>query len=382
MTIIFSKRALAMGAGAAALLCAPTASAAGICDFLSGDAAAICRAAKAAKDKAKQKPPAVQGTPSPTTQSSPAPAARSRGRTTPASRAAPPPPANPNIYRSNTFKGISTWNDAFTKMVDDPAGFQAFLTDIVKTASGVDAKVYGLATGPERNFYQKFLTDYRVYGEYFRSPTDLRTKAAQCAAERDYTPAEACDCVAGFPGDTLIGAGAGELVTGSNSALGIRACGKAAEDAADPLLKARYIGQRARAQIYTYDTYQAIQWADEAIRMGYKRAAIVKASAALRDFEVRNTCFPPPSVKDNTEIMTIGSNFLKEAKALRIRETYVVARQYQQALAIFKFNNAVLTPIFKAMTAPLPPDKVGGCRADGVPCAGERYDATGNIVRN
>lgn len=343
----------------------------GVCDLLSGDAGALCRAAaQAVKNKKRQADPEAIETPAAVS----APP-KIGGKSKTAAQ-----PENLNSYRGEKFYGISVWGDAFTKMVNDPSEFKKFLAGIVETAGGSSAKVYGLATGPQRNFYQKFLTDYQVYADSFRSPRDLMDKTKQCSVARDYTPAEACDCVAGFPGDTLIGAGAGELVTGSNSAIGIRACGKAADEATDPALKGRYLAQRARAQVYTFNTFQAVQWADEAIKLGYRRAAIVKASGALRDFEMRNSGFPPPSAQANKEIVDAGIGFLKESKRLGVHETYIVARQFRQSIAIYQFNTTVLTPIFREMMKPPPAEKAGGCRADGVPCQGERVDSSGNIT--
>jgi hypothetical protein len=287
--------------------------------------------------------------------------------------AAQAPPNKLGTYRPKNFDGNKIWLDAFTKAVNDPPAFQTFLSGMVQTANGVNAKVYGLATGPQRNSYQKFLTDYQLYTIYLTSKTSLLDKAKQCLVERDYSAAEACDCVAGFPGDTVIGPGAGELVVSSNSALGISACGIAAAAASNPAEKARYIAQRARAQVYTTDTFQAVTWADEAIKMGYRRASIVKASAALRDFEFRNSSFPPPTQDFNREILDLGVEFLRAAKKSGVRESYIVAQQFQQAISIFKFNNSVLTPIFRQMMTP-PPASAGrddcGLRPTGVNGAG------------
>ena len=286
-----------------------------------------------------------------------------------------------NSYDAKQFYGVDVWVDAFDKAQNKPAEFKVFIDGMIKSASGAGATVNALATGPKRNFYQKFLTDYQIFSTYFPDKSILLEKSRQCTIPKKYTAAEACDCVAGFPGSTLIGPGAGELVVGSNSKIGIAACGKAAAEAGDPKLKARYTAQRARAQVYTFNTFQAVQWADEAIRMGYSRASIVKASAALRDFEVRNSGFPAPSRQESESILKIGADFLKESKKLGVRETYIIARQYQQALAIYKFNTSLYGALYKSMTTPPPAEQSGGCRADGVPCSGEKYDANGNIVQ-
>jgi hypothetical protein len=351
------------------------ASAIGVCDFLSGDAQSICRVAERAAKERKKKPapqPGQTTAPSSLAQPSQKPGAQ---------RTAAPAQDNPDFYEAKQFYGIDVWANAFDKASNSPGEFKTFITGMIQSATGAGATANALATGPQRNFYQKFLTDYQIYNDYFSNRSTLLDKSRECTAPRKYTPAEACDCVAGFPGNTLIGPGAGELVTGSNSKIGINACGKAAAAATDPNLKARYTAQRARAQVYTYNTFQAIQWANEAIQMGYPRASIVKASAALRDFEVRNSGFPAPSRQESETILKIGSDFLKEAKKLGVRETYIIARQYQQTLAIYKFNTSLYMGLYKSMTTPPPAEKSGGCRADGVPCSGEKYDSSGNIVR-
>lgn len=285
-------------------------------------------------------------------------------------------------YRPEQFSGLNTWSDMFDKAANNPQDFTRFIGDITKAANGADAAAYGLATGPKRNNYQKVLTDYELYRTYDRSPASLLAKQKQCRVPRDYSPEEACDCVAGFPGTTGIGPGAGELVLGSNSTLAIKACGEAAAAATDPARKARYTAQRARAQVHTFDTSKAVDWANEAISAGYKRANIVKASAILRDLEVLLSGFPPMTEQAYNEEMKLGIGFLQASKAAGIRETYIVARQYQQVISRLKFNSAVLTPVLKSMLAPPPQAEDTSCQDPGNLCQGERLIIGGREKAN
>lgn len=282
-------------------------------------------------------------------------------------------------YRSEQFSGLNTWTDMFDKAANNPQDFSRFLGDVTKAANGADAAAYGLVTGPKRNNYQKILTDYELYRTYDRSPASLLAKQQQCRIPREYTPEEACDCVAGFPGTTGIGPGAGELVLGSNHALAVKACGEAAAAATDPARRARYTAQRARAQVYTFDVSQAVTWADEALAAGYKRANIVKATAFLRSIEVQMSGFPPMTEPAYNEEMKQGLTFLRASKAAGIRETYIVARQYQQVISRLKFNSAVLTPVLKSMLTPPPATDDSSCQDPGNLCQGEKLIIGGRV---
>lgn len=287
--------------------------------------------------------------------------------------------SNGRSYRPEQFSGLNTWSDIFDKAANNPQDFARFQSDITKAANGPDAAIAGIGTGPKRNNYQKILTDYELYRTYDRSPASLLSKQQQCRIPRDYTPAEACDCVAGFPGTTGIGPGAGELVLGSNHALAVKACGDAAAAASDPAVKARYTAQRARAQVHTFDVHQAVLWADEAIAAGYKRANIVKASAVLREIEVLTGGFPPMTEQAYNASMKQGLAFLRSSSAAGIRETYIVARQYQQVTSRLKFNSAVLTPVLRSMLTPPPATDDQSCKDPGSLCQGEKQIIGGRV---
>jgi hypothetical protein len=280
-------------------------------------------------------------------------------------------PANPDVYDSKSFSGLSTWLDAFQKEANNPKEFAENTAKMRAAANGSGAKANTLINGAERNSLQKFLTDHELYIGYYRSASVLVEREKQCMVQRDYTAAEACDCVAGFPGDTTIGPGAGELVLQSNTTRAIAACGRAADLATDPRLKARFTAQRARAQGNTNDPALATKLADEAITDGYHRAVIVKASAALHSVEFASGGFPVPKDFINGELQ-YGVDALKASKKAGVWETHIVAEQFQEALNNLAFSEAVLEPVVKAMLAPpasspCRPDSQGD---DGKPMAG------------
>jgi hypothetical protein len=271
--------------------------------------------------------------------------------TTAAAHAAPAAPANPDIYDSRSFAGLSTWLDAFEKEASNPKEFAENVAKMRAAANGPGAKANTLVNGAERNSLQKFLTDHELYIGYYRSASVLVDRQKQCMVQRDYTAAEACDCVAGFPGDTKIGPGAGELVLSSNTTKALAACGRAAELATDPHQKARYTAQKARAQAKTMNTAQAKTWADEAVAGGYRRAEIVKASAGLQGVEVLSSGFPVPKTAVNAELQ-FGVDALKASKKAGIWETHIVAQQFQEAMNNLAFSEGVLEPVVKAMLEP------------------------------
>ena len=256
-------------------------------------------------------------------------------------------------YRPEEFIGLKVWTDFFDKAANDPTEFQNALGRMNQTANGTEAAVNSLLTGPERNQYQKFLTDYLLYANYYRSRSVLLEKSKQCGEVRNYSGAEACDCIAGFPGDTLIGPGAGELVVAPNYKIALRACAIAAASTSNPIEKGRYIAQRSRAQIYTFDHILLWRWVEEAISLGYKRAAIVKASAMLSFVEFRLKGFPMMTESDYNEKMEIGAKHLSKSKDAGVLESFIVAEQYQQTMARQRFNSLILKPLFvEMMTMP------------------------------
>jgi hypothetical protein len=287
-------------------------------------------------------------------------------------RATPAAPSNPDVYDSKSFSGLTTWLDAFQKEASNPTDFAANLAKIKAAANGPTAKANIFVGVGQRNDLQKFLTDHQLYKGYYRSASALVELQNQCLVQRNYSAAETCDCVAGFPGDTTIGPGAGELVIQSNKTKAIAACGRAAELATDPHLKARFTAQRARAQVKTMDPAQAGQWADEAIAAGYRRATIVKASAGLQDIEVRSGGFPPMSEADYKSEVQYGVDALKAAKKAGVWETFIVAEQFQETMHNIAFTEAVLGPIVKSMLAPPPSSPCGqdSTGDDGRPIAG------------
>lgn len=302
------------------------------------------------------------------------------GRGSPPQRSRSVPVQTPDNgpYRSDRFSGLTTWRSLFEKAAHSPAEFAKIEAKIAADGNGAQGMIVGLAR-PERNSLQKTLTDYELYKLYHRSPEALLAKQDECLQPRDYSPEEACDCLAGFPGDTLIGPGAGELVISSNHTAAVKACGVAAANAATPALRSRYLAQRARAQIPTTDPAQAVNWAAEAVAAGYRRATIIKAEGNLWDIEFRAGGFPPMTQREFESEVREGIAHLKEAKAAGVRETYIVARKYSQMMAHMKFNNAVLTPILKAMLAPPPKSPCGPDSRDneghpipGTGCIGHR----------
>jgi hypothetical protein len=264
------------------------------------------------------------------------------------------------MYRSEEFIGLNIWTDFFDKAANDPTEFQNALGRINQTANGAEAAMNSLVTGPERNQFQKFLTDYLLYTNYYRSRSVLLEKSKQCGEVRNYSAAEACDCIAGFPGDTLIGTGAGELVVAPNHKIALRACAIAAASTSNPIERGRYIAQRSRAQIYTFDHILVWQWVEQAISLGYKRATIVKASAMLSFVEFRLKGFPMMTESDYNEKMEIGAKHLSKAKDASVLETFIVAEQYQQTMARQRFNSGILKPLFVDATNSGPKDT--GCR--------------------
>jgi len=279
-------------------------------------------------------------------------------------------------YAAKDFSGVDVWVQAFEKMTNDPKGFKEALDRMATAAGGVNAKAYGLIGGGARNHFQKFFTDLQLYSLYERKPAALLEKARQCTVAREYTHEEACDCTAGFPGDTRTGAGAGELVVGSNVKLILAACGKAAEDAKEPSTKARYLAQRARGQVRTMDQSKAVPWIEESLSLGFKRASIVFAQAQLTEIEVRSGGFPPPSENDYKQMSNALTKRLETSKKDGVLEVYIVAEQLRQVFDRLKWNSSVLTPLYREMTKP-PPDlrceplygKIG-VEADGRPMIG------------
>jgi hypothetical protein len=375
LTRIFVRSALALFSFSSTSLVCSSANATSACDFLRGALRKLClEAAQTSQEKPPQRtriynPPATTNV---VTQSVEQNSRQLKYHST--TSVIP----SRNIFTMNEFQGLLTWKQAFDKEVNDPSGFLVFKSGIRQTATGAGAAGYGLFTG-QRNFYQKFLTDYKLYKGYYPSAVALRDRQNQCLMPRNYSPAEACDCVAGFPGDTVIGPGTGELVTESNSAIGIRACGLAAESTTNSFLKARFTAQRARAQVYTMDVHQAALWADEAVAQGYRRASIVRASAELRTLEILGSGFPgmrPDQIEQNQRD---EAHALTVAKANKVWESFIVAEQYQEAMQRFSFNTSIFTSLFKFMTAPPPPQE-HSCARDGVPCSGQGYDDHGNVI--
>jgi hypothetical protein len=274
-------------------------------------------------------------------------------------------------YRSDKFSGLTVFRQMFDQAAHSPAEFAKNQANMANAAKSGTAIANTIAF-PKRSDLQKVATDYEYYTLYYRNPEKLYAKQNECLQPRDYSPEEACDCLAGFPGDTLIGPGAGELVISSNHTAAVKACGVAAANASTPALKARYTAQRARAQVPTTDPAQAMTWADEAIAAGYKRALITKAEGNLWDVEFRSSGFPPMTRVEFSQTMQEGVDHLKAAKKAGVLETYIVARKYQQQLDASKLSDAVMTPIIKSMLAPPPktpcgPDDRG---SDGKPITG------------
>jgi len=300
-----------------------------------------------------------------------APAVRANPVAASTGRMATATPQDPDSYDSKSFSGLSTWVDAFGKEASNPAEFAANLAKIKATANGAQAKMQTLPIGAQRNHFQKFLSDHKLYKGYYPSAAKLLARQNQCLEQRPYSAAETCDCVAGFPGDTAIGPGAGELVIRSNKTKAIAACGRAAELATEPRLKARFTAQRARAEAYGMDGPLAVKSTDEALAGGYRRAIIVKATIGLNGVEVLSSGFPVLRSQVEGELK-FGVEGLKAAKKAGVWETFIVAEQFQQALANLAFSDAVLEPILKSMLTPPPksqcgPDSIG---SDGKPIAG------------
>lgn len=257
-------------------------------------------------------------------------------------------------YRPEKFSGLTIWRDLFAKAAHSPDEFAKIHSNMARDANGSQAMANSLVA-PRRNDLQKVLTDYDLYKLYYKNPELLLSKQTQCLESRDYSAEETCDCLAGFPGDTLIGPGAGELVLGSNHSMAVKACGVAFANASDPALKARYRAQQARAQVHTTDPAQAMTWANEAVAAGYRRATIVKAEANLWDVEFMAGGFPAMTQAQFELEMKEGLEHLKAAKRAGVAETFLVARKFQQELAHVSFNTAVLTPVLKAMMTDAPP---------------------------
>lgn len=309
----------------------------------------------------------------------PLPRRNEQARSTSPRQAVPAPAAIPpnGPYRLDAVKGLATWRDAFAKAAHDPAGFAKFRESLIATANSPQAKAQILAYGPKRNDFEKFLTDYDLYKLYNRNAETLLSRQNQCMAPREYSAEETCDCLAGFPGQTTIGPGAGELITREAHTTAIKACGAAVTNATNPTEKARYLAQRSRAQVYTTDPAQAVSWADEAIASGYKRAAIVKAEANLWDIEFLAGGFPPITQTQFDLEMKDGIRHLQEAKRAGIPETYIVAKKYHQMLAHASLNTKIMAPLVRAMmTDPPKSDEVHNCHTDqGAQCNGAKTGA-------
>ena len=115
----------------------------------------------------------------------------------------------------------------------------------------------------------------------------------------------------------------------------------------------------------------AVKSTDEALAGGYRRAIIVKATIGLNGVEVLSSGFPVLRSQVEGELK-FGVEGLKAAKKAGVWETFIVAEQFQQALANLAFSDAVLEPILKSMLTPPPksqcgPDSIG---SDGKPIAG------------
>jgi hypothetical protein len=294
-------------------------------------------------------------------------------------RATPAPPQDPDVYDSKSFSGLTTWLDAFQKEANDPKAFATNFAKMKADANAPRAKMQTLVTGAERSSLQKFVTDHELYIGYYRSAANLVALQTQCLAPRPYTAAEACDCTAGFPGDTKIGPGAGELVTSSNTKKAVLACGRAAELATDPHQKARFIAQRGRAQAYTPNGRLAKEWIDEALAGGYHRAIIIQASNAVYSIEYLSTGFPvPKAAVDETIKAAVQS--LQASKKAGVWETHIVARQLQEALDNLAFSNSILEPMVKSMLTPPPASPCGqdvngddGKPIPGTGCMGHQF---------
>ncbi len=138
------------------------------------------------------------------------PDARSVDANTPTARTVAPEnstSAAAGAYRSETFAGLKTWRDVFQKAANSPQEWANIRARMDHDANGPTAMLQGPVSGAKRNDLQKTLTDYALYALYYKNPQVLLDKQMQCLEPRDYSSAEACDCVAGFPGDTLIGLG-------------------------------------------------------------------------------------------------------------------------------------------------------------------------------
>ena len=266
------------------------------------------------------------------------------------------------MYRASDFKGLRTWNDAYRKAVEDPDGFDTFLAGLRTSSKNTAAVLSSGVSGAARNSQIKFLGDLSLQRLFVPRYKDLFERSKECAIERDYSPAEACDCIAGFPGDAKTGAGVGELVVQSNQALIRRACTSASETAQTGREKGRFLAQRARGEILASNQSAAGITIKNALSLGYARAQILYAWAELYHFEVGTQLFPPPSRQDLDATASRGAEAIATARRLGIRDVHVVSEQWKHALHNLNVNAALLESFSKWIFQPL--DSKDSCGTD------------------
>lgn len=270
----------------------------------------------------------------------PAPAASTpvAARTLPAQTAALA--TTPGRYLSAQFDGVTNWVGLLDKGCNDPADFNRIKAQMQSTANGAGAAVNRLGR-PGRNDYEKMGSDLQVQEAYYPNACQRVEQARQCLQAREYSAEEACDCLAGFPGDARIGVGAGELVVSANWRRGVETCSAAAQRAtgAD---KARYTAQLARAQTFSNDLFQARKNFDAAASAGYSRANSGAAFLAIRDVEFGTSGFPGYPVSQVQDIFGIAADYLRKARLAGHRDTPAIAKAADQVAASIKFNMSVI----------------------------------------
>jgi hypothetical protein len=255
------------------------------------------------------------------------------------------------VYKVEDFAALKPWAETFEKAIKDPKGYDRFLAGLSESSDGFGSMLAGLLQGPARNHYQIFLTDLETYLRYTPRVKTLLERTQQCLAPRDYSSAEACDCMAGFPGDATIGPGAGELVVRSSANLVLRACGEAAQSA-DPRDRARFLAQCARAQLLLPNQAPAGEWARESMAAGYKRAQEIYVYAQLKEVEFMFERIPGPSKAELDDVLKRGRDSIAQAKALGIKGTDIMTRQFKQTVDRLNANQSIFGEIQKAIDTP------------------------------
>lgn len=245
--------------------------------------------------------------------------------------------------------------DTFTlleKSCRNPGEYAQTLKKLNSLANGIEARANQLDSAT-RNSFQVALTDTAVLEAYYPEACPRLQRMLSCKAGQTVNAEIACDCGAGYPGETETGVGAVELILNTSRSFAPAAC-KQALDNAPTEKKARYKAQLGRALIYSREPNgfsEGLQHLNAAVAMGYFRARVDLARAALRQVEFQGA----PAAGLSSAI-----NELRQAKSKGAKDADMVLLSMNEVAAIHQWNKS----FYKAFTAAVDSRPAQGPDAD------------------